>query len=155
MDRLLEDGSSPPLSVLWISGRSISLSGVYGGCLLFCWLGVIAVPLPIDSHVEVAFAGRPGFILLQEQRAQEPDNRLTIRKDTDDAFPATNLLIEPLDGIGRAQPLAIGLGECKDSGRIVVAALEGGDCSWRRVLELVAKRRQKQARGLDVRRGSV
>lgn len=52
----------------------------------------------------------PFVVLLQENRADEPDDRLVVRKDAERIGSSLDFGVDPLDRIGRGDLLAMGFG---------------------------------------------
>jgi hypothetical protein len=69
----------------------------------------------------------PLLIQFQQQGAHQPDRSLPIGKDANDPFAPTNLFIEPLYTVVRAQPLAIGCRKRQHRRRIIEAVLQHPD----------------------------
>jgi hypothetical protein len=78
-------------------------------------------------HVEVAMPSRPRLVLLHEHGAQQAEHRLPRGEDADDPLAPAHFLIESLDAIRGAQPLAVGRGERQDGDGVREAALQDGD----------------------------
>ena len=78
-----------------------------------CWVGRTPTVVPERVHVQVAAPADPLLALLQRQRGDQPQQGWPVGEDPDDPRPPFELLVEPLQPVGRADARLMGERECE------------------------------------------
>jgi hypothetical protein len=93
-------------------------------------LSRVATSLPLSSLVledqgdrllrEVSAGQQPLVVLLDQQRADQPDHGAVVREDPDDVRAPGDLLVDALDVVGRAQVRPVGGREAVEGEQILL-----------------------------------